>query len=71
MSHVLDGIPTAFTTDVADDMGEVPNSWECPCGWRSALSIWGHSGDALGTFAALRFHYTHCPMARVTQEEKP
>ena len=64
MSYVLDGIETAM--EIVETMGCDPREVvsTCPCGW-STMRIVKNPSEALEVYASARFHYTHCPQARV------
>lgn len=66
MTYILDGIKTAmdwrFTvnTDYMKFGASFPEHVvTCPCG------EWVHTGGHADFLPALRFHYTHCPQARL------
>ena len=73
MSYVLDGIPTAMVEEHETVGGHSNGSTvRCPCGWQR-WDVSSFTEDYRSTArSVLRFHYTHCEMARVTdQEENP
>lgn len=57
MSYVLDGIKTAYTVTEHLNHERVPYL-ECPCGF--------HEVDS----QTLRFHFNHCPQARIPGLER-
>lgn len=59
--YVLDGIHTAFRQKVWEEKQE-PYSLVCGCGWEYNCLSW-YSGVA--DLEPLRFHYTHCPKAKL------
>ncbi len=66
MSYVLDGIKTAIDQDsrlihnvVTKAVMGTMVTYECPCGWK--LTSVGGDDERV----ALRFHYAHCPQAKV------
>ena len=66
MTYVLDGIKTAMVK-VFDDDGITVT---CPCGediceWDPMDGSMEERAYMFNAWAALRFHYTHCPQARV------
>lgn len=65
MTYRLDGIETAMEVTFKRVNGVLADSGtvSCPCGWfvRDACSP--------ETYAALRFHYTHCEHARLTETQ--
>ena len=63
-AYPLDGIKTAMDEDESDDL---VTKVDCPCGWRT---LWVDYGEYLDRLHALRFHYTHCPQARVAPTER-
>ena len=63
MTYVLDGIKTAMVKTVHGDKGVL--DIDCPCGWGTVWPQLRSWDEVEADSAALRFHYTHCPEARL------
>ena len=64
MSYVLDGIKTAMVKGV-------DRAITCSCGWRCSAPAFVETYGELAVLVTderLRFHYTHCPQAKVAPE---
>ena len=60
----LSGIKTRMTFEALDKF-EYPSSrqYNCPCGWQ--LFKWSVDGSIMDSeMNELRFHFTHCPLAK-------
>jgi hypothetical protein len=79
--YVLDGIRTALRSSPAQEsVGDGLVAIECRCGWRTFgpdplhpfyLRYAGNwTLDSNAHLAALRFHYTHCPSARLPADHE-
>lgn len=67
MSYVLNGIKTAMVEAKSGDRYNYRHSVTCPCGWVTTSSGGGIAWQDVNV-SALRFHYTHCPQAKVAPE---
>lgn len=69
MRLTLHGIPTAM--EIEDYTGldgiRLGRTTSCPCGW--ALTSYDSRGTDQEGLAALRFHYEHCPQAKVVDPQ--